>query len=133
MDGIFGIGLPEMMIIALVLFIIGGPENTRKWAREAGRMLRKLRRAWAQMMSEVERELGPDGKELMDATRELSRSAYEFKHITSPRALMSETTRFVDSALRDIDAPATPASATGDDLPSPGNTQYRAWLPPDED
>ena len=33
MDGIFGVGLAEMLIIGLALFVIGGPENTAKWAR----------------------------------------------------------------------------------------------------
>ena len=44
MDGIFGVGLAEMLIIGLVLFIIGGPENSAKWARELGRFVRLARR-----------------------------------------------------------------------------------------
>ena len=45
MDGIFGIGVAEMLIIALALFVIGGPENTAKWARRR-RVMRQVREAW---------------------------------------------------------------------------------------
>lgn len=146
MDGIFGVGLAEMLIIGLALFIIGGPENTAKWAREAGRIMRKVRRSWEEVMSEMERELGPDGKELMDATRELGRSAHELRTMSSPRRLMSETARLIDpppnatpKAGRSMPAESAPAASsndgsgdgTGDGTESNGS-KYRAWLPPED-
>ena len=45
MDGIFGVGLAEMLIIGLALFVVGGPKNTAKWAREMGKMVRQVRQA----------------------------------------------------------------------------------------
>ena len=88
MDGIFGIGLPEMFVILLVIFIVGGPKNSAKWARDAGRMVRKARTMWQTIMSEVENELGPDGKELVEATRELGDSLREIKGVASPTSYM---------------------------------------------
>jgi len=128
MDGIFGIGLPEMMIVALVLFIIGGPQNTGKWARELGRQVRKLRGAWAEMSGQIEKELGPEGKELMDMSREFGRSAQELRSMTSPQRLLRETDRLVNPPAS---APAKPAASSNGGATTSNNKKYSAWLPPD--
>ena len=132
MDGIFGVGIAEMLIIGLALFIIGGPENTAKWARDLGRMVRQVRQAWADMMVEVERDLGPEGKELMDATRELNQTARSLRSSTSPTSrLMRDATRLLDDTLDEIDPAAGKKAA--ETTNSPANGKYRAWLPPDKD
>jgi Sec-independent protein translocase protein TatA len=125
MDGIFGIGVPEMMIILLVLFIVGGPKNSAKWAREAGRMVRKARNMWQTVMAEVESELGPDGKELVDATRELGDSLREIKGVTNPTSMMM-------NSAKPRPTPRKPKSTSnnGNDSASTEN-EYPAWLPPD--
>jgi sec-independent protein translocase protein TatB len=133
MDGIFGVGLAEMIVIGLVLFLIGGPHNSAKWAREAGRTMRKLRKSWDQMMAEMEKELGPDGKELMDATRELSRSAQEIRHISSPRRLVSDAARYLDPLASEIEGKSTPKVQSGSENTSSNGQKYQAWLPPDKD
>jgi Sec-independent protein translocase protein TatA len=134
MDGIFGVGLPEMLIIVLVIFVVGGPGNTAKWAREAGRTVRKLRKAWEEMMSDVEKELGPEGKELMDVSRELGRGAYEVRTMSSPARLMSETTRMVESSLADLDndTPVRPEEPQAG-AAQPQEEKYPAWLPQDKE
>jgi sec-independent protein translocase protein TatB len=40
---VFGLGLPELLIIGLVAFVIFGPERLPTLARDAGRMLRQLK------------------------------------------------------------------------------------------
>ncbi len=147
MDGIFGIGLAEMVIIALVLFIIGGPANTAKWARELGRFVRKARQMWAEALADLEQEIGPEGKEIMDAARELGHGARDVTRMNPTRQLMSETMRMVEEATdtREVrspsptrpPAPVAPASspppaeaeppAPADDAP-----RYPAWTPPDK-
>jgi Sec-independent protein translocase protein TatA len=140
-DGIFGIGVAEMLIIALVLFIIGGPTNTAKWARELGRLVRQIRLAWAQTLAELEREMGPEGKEILDAARELGQGAREVTRLNPTRNLVADTLRMVEDAtdLRE-DRPAAPGSGT-EAPPSPASTgseapsakpTYSAWLPPDK-
>lgn len=128
MDGIFGVGLAEMVIIGLVLFLIGGPRNSAKWAREAGRTMRKVRQSWDQMMSELEKDLGPDGKEIMDTTRELSRSVHEFRNISSPRRLVSDAARYLDPLADDIEGKSQPVI----EKTSSNGQKYQAWLPPDK-
>lgn len=153
MDGIFGVGVAEMIIIALVLFIIGGPENTAKWARQAGRYVRQMREMWAEFVKDIETELGPEGKELMDVTRELGQGASEFRRATSPRRLVADSARYVESLARDSEpSPARKSAAAADaeQNPAPANTpvstpeppataatehsndRYRAWRPPDD-
>lgn len=111
MDGIFGIGIAEMVIIFLALFIIGGPENTARWARQAGQLVRKLREQWSDVMAQVERELGPEGKEIMDVTREFSRNTQDLRKMSSPRHLMAETTRYVERSVQDAVVGTAPQSA----------------------
>lgn len=137
MDGIFGIGVAEMLIIALVLFIIGGPTNTAKWARELGRFVRQARQAWAQTLAELEREMGPEGKELLDAARELGQGAREVTRMNPTRHLVADTLRMVEEAtdLRE-DRPApganAPSASASPSETKPGEPTYPAWLPPDK-
>ena len=140
MDGIFGVGLAEMLIVGLALFVIGGPKNTAKWARELGRYVRMAREAWAQVLADMESELGPEGKELMDAARELGQGAREVSRMTPTRQLMNETMRMIDApsaaesapeANAATNTPAVPAagSARSDGASSESN-KYPAWTPP---
>jgi Sec-independent protein translocase protein TatA len=153
MDGIFGVGLAEMLIIALVLFIIGGPTNTAKWARQLGVWVRQGREMWAQVMADLEKDLGPEGKELMDTARELGKGAREVTSVSSPKRLMSNTLKMVESAV-DLDAEAKPDAApakantpaapqatppgalpadeTHESTASSNGKKYNAWLPPDK-
>ncbi len=150
MDGIFGVGLAEMLIIGLALFIVGGPKNSAKWARELGRMVRQVREAWAQVMADIEKEVGPEGKEIMDAARELGQGARDMRSMNPTRKMLGETMRMVESSVSlDEETPATPArpespamptgTPTGTpsgappaDTPSAANgKKYAAWQPPE--
>ena len=153
MDGIFGVGLAEMLIIALALFIIGGPENTAKWARELGKMVYKGRKMWADVMAQMEQELGPEGKELMDVTRELGKGARDLRQMSPTKRVLGETMRMVESSVDVKDSGAVkprsgksepasaaePESAAGassngqNDQNQADETKYRAWLPPKDE
>lgn len=137
MDGIFGIGIAEMLIIALVLFIIGGPTNTAKWARELGRFVRQARQTWAQTLAELEREMGPEGKEIFDAARELGQGAREVTRMNPTRHLVADTLRMVEEATdlrEEHPAPGTDTPAANASAPetTPTQSTYPAWLPPDK-
>jgi Sec-independent protein translocase protein TatA len=149
MDGIFGVGLAEMLIIGLALFVIGGPKNSAKWAREMGKMVRQVRQAWASVMADLENELGPEGKELMDAARELGQGTREVASMGRPTRLLGETMKMVGSSL-DVEAnvakPAAPVDQPPVSTPAPeaapsvtassangDGKKYNAWLPPDHD
>jgi Sec-independent protein translocase protein TatA len=140
-EGIFGVGIAEILIIALALFVIGGPENSAKWARQMGRWVRQAREAWSQMMTDMEKDLGPEGKEIMDAARELGRGARDLRTMTPARRMMSETMRQVETSLdveerapKALPEPSVAADSGQGAAGSNGasHERYRAWLPPDE-
>lgn len=103
MNGIFGVGLAEILLVLLVLFVVGGPENTARWAREIGRWMGKARRTWQALMAEIEADLGEDGKELFDAARELNQGMNDVRHMRPTRKLVADTLRDVESVGTEID------------------------------
>jgi Sec-independent protein translocase protein TatA len=135
-DGIFGVGVAEVLIIGLVLFVIGGPENTAKWARQLGRTVRQVRQAWSKMITEFEQDLGPEGKELLDLTRELNQNVSELRNPVGPRRLLSEASRAVESAVAEVeeDMPSKQSAEiqSNGEEPEPDAKKYQAWLPPED-
>ena len=60
----FGISLPEMVIIAFVAIIMFGPDRMPELARSAARLLRNLRTLASKTQEDLRRELGPDFADL---------------------------------------------------------------------
>jgi Sec-independent protein translocase protein TatA len=101
---IFGVGLGEVMVIVLVILIIGGPRNAVKWSRELGKMLRQGRMFLQQIMSELEKDLGPEGKEIMDATRNLTKGVNEVRTAANPRRLTGQVKNLIESTVEETKA-----------------------------
>lgn len=55
-----GIGLPELLVLLVAAVFIFGPDKLPDFAREAGRMLRSVRRMVANARADLDRELGPE-------------------------------------------------------------------------
>lgn len=60
----FGVGLPEFAVIAFVAIVVFGPDRLPELARQAGQMVRKLRRMANAARDELRAELGPEYAEL---------------------------------------------------------------------
>lgn len=60
----FGVGLPEMAVIALVAVIVFGPDRLPDYARQAGRMVRQLRKFAQSAQQDLRDELGPEYADL---------------------------------------------------------------------
>ncbi|MGC4111239.1 MAG: sec-independent translocase [Nocardioides sp.] len=60
----FGVGLPELAVIAFVAVLVLGPEKLPDYARQAGRMMRQLRTFANQARDELREELGPEYADL---------------------------------------------------------------------
>ncbi len=56
----FGIGLPELAVIAFVAVIVFGPDRLPEFARQAGRMVRQLRKFADSARDDIRSELGPE-------------------------------------------------------------------------
>lgn len=60
----FGVGLPELAVIMVVAIIVFGPDRLPDYARQAGRMLRQLRKFADAAQDDLRKELGPEFAEL---------------------------------------------------------------------
>ena len=60
----FGIGLPELAIIAFVAVIVFGPDRLPEFARQAGRFFRTMRNLAQNAQSQLREELGPEYADL---------------------------------------------------------------------
>ena len=56
----FGIGLPEMLVIVVVAMFVFGPDRLPDFARQAGRMVRQVRQITRQTRDDLRAELGPE-------------------------------------------------------------------------
>ena len=59
----FGVGLPEMMVILVVAIVIFGPDRLPEFARQAGRMIRQVRQFSQSARDDIRGELGPEFSE----------------------------------------------------------------------
>lgn len=60
----FGVGLPEIMVILVVGLLVFGPDRLPEMARQAGRMVRQVRRFTQQARDDLRSELGPEFADL---------------------------------------------------------------------
>jgi sec-independent protein translocase protein TatB len=60
----FGVGLPELAVIAFVAVLVFGPDKLPEFARQAGRMARKMRQFANDARDELREELGPEFADL---------------------------------------------------------------------
>lgn len=75
----FGIGLPELAVIAMVGVLVFGPDRLPELARQAGQMARKAKQLANSARDELRDELGPEYAEL--ELRDLDPRALVRKHI----------------------------------------------------
>jgi sec-independent protein translocase protein TatB len=57
---VFGIGLPELAVIAVVAVLVFGPDRLPEFARQAGRLVRQIRQFAQAARDDIRSELGPE-------------------------------------------------------------------------
>ena len=78
----FDIGPGEFIGLAIVALIVLGPEKLPRYAADAAKMLRQVRRMATEARAEVTRELGPELKDL--SLTDLSPRGMVRKHLLEP-------------------------------------------------
>lgn len=84
----FDVGPGEFVALAVIAIIVLGPEKLPRYAAEAGRFLRNLRRMADDARAEVSRELGPEFSDL--SVKDLDPRAMVRKHLLDPIDLDSQ-------------------------------------------
>jgi sec-independent protein translocase protein TatB len=81
---VFGVGLPEMAVIAFVAVVVLGPDRLPELARQAGVLVRKGRALATSARDELRSELGPAYSDL--ELRDLDPREIVRKHIAEAMA-----------------------------------------------
>lgn len=96
MEAICGIGIPEFLFIALIGFVVIGPERARSVALSAGRSLRTIMKSeWWGEINDVTR-----------AMRDLPNTLIRMAELEEAQTELRNTLRDIDEAARfDVPAP----------------------------
>lgn len=101
----FGIGFPELMVIAFVAIVVFGPDKLPEVARQAGQFVRRMRVLANAARDELRTELGPEYADLELADLD-------------PRRLVAKQIREVVAELDAEEAAAkAPRPLMGHELP----------------
>ncbi|MEO5653365.1 MAG: sec-independent translocase [Marmoricola sp.] len=60
----FGIGLPELVVIMIIAVVVFGPDKLPDLAKQAGRFVRQMRNLAQQAQTQLREELGPEYADL---------------------------------------------------------------------
>src|SRR6056300_844550 len=117
----FDIGFPELLIVALVLLLVVGPERLPEVLRTVGRVMGSARRSFDTLRSELEREVGADElrRELHNARimEDAKRLEEDLKGAEQSFKALGQSTKAELTAAEDaLRAPTAqaPASAEGE-------------------
>jgi sec-independent protein translocase protein TatB len=79
---VFDVGPLEFIALAVIALLVMGPDKLPRYAADAARMLRQLRRMANDARAEVSRELGPEFKDISMA--DLNPRTLVRKHLIEP-------------------------------------------------
>ena len=60
----FGVGIPELLVIGVVAVVVFGPDRLPEYARQAGRLVRQFRDLARGAQDQLREELGPEYADL---------------------------------------------------------------------
>ncbi len=115
MNGFFGIGIPEMLVIGVLALIFIGPDKLPGVIAQAMKTLRELRDYASDMQAELTNELAPLREDLEGLTREVNEFAQDVTaSVNEVAAETQAATAEADPrpALNELMAPPPPRGTT---------------------
>jgi sec-independent protein translocase protein TatB len=104
----FDFGFSELILIAVVMLIVVGPERLPKVARTAGHMLGRLQRYVSDVKSDIQREMQLE--DLKKLQQQVEQQARELE--SSVRSQMATVESDLDKTAAEVKAAALPNEAT---------------------
>ncbi len=89
---LFGIGPMELLMIAVLILLVFGPERVPSLMRDLGRNVRKLRQYYVAFSTELKREMEPfqqDIKGIQDAAKDLQEDLNAIRQAADIRGIIS--------------------------------------------
>ena len=138
----FDIGFPELALVSVVALLVLGPQRLPEALRTLGLWLGRLRRSFARVKVEVEREIGMDevrrqlhNEAVMEQMKEIERDVQGLRQdLRDP--LAAGTHGPVGAQALEPEAPlappATPAPAAAAGAPPAQSAEVAAAAPPTE-
>ncbi len=93
MSNIFGIGIPEVLVVVILLLIVVGPERLPTVARQVGRMVGQMQQYARAFRDEYLNEFSDLRSEVEASTRE----------VTAVRQQISDSSASIDTEVRGLD------------------------------
>jgi len=110
-----GVGVPELVVILVIMLVFAGPKRMVKWAYVLGQYTAQLREMWQQTISAFQ-------KELADANLDLPKDL----NLKGRFDILGEATKIINSTP-EITTPTEPAQPTS--TQDEENKRYDSWLP----
>jgi Tat protein translocase TatB subunit len=115
----FGIGMPELLLILAVALIVLGPKKLPEIAKSLGKAMGEFKRATNDLKHTIEQETGLDEvrQSLQETQRDLRKPLDEKEVPVSPPGKEQAEQSGIDAAKKDSDKPGLPAHGAGEAKP----------------
>ena len=132
MNGLFGVGPLELLVIGVLALIFIGPEKLPAVISQIMRTVRELRSYASQVQDELANELAPVREELQGFSREVTTATEEISQ--SANEVVAETQQVASAAatVPDLMAPPPPRDLTPQ-LPAPSGVHANGASRADEE
>jgi sec-independent protein translocase protein TatB len=109
---VFGVGLPELMVIIVVAVVVFGPDRLPEFARQAGRLVRQVRQFTQAARDDIRSELGPEFAEFEITDLDPRRAVRKYIQDVWDESENEDTPRAGQRPLIDNELPPYDSDAT---------------------